>query len=238
MAALTGQLAGDALIAKIGAILLEQTALSTTTYPTLATVTEALNAVQRRLLTQHPWLLVLDETTATCTANNKSVTLADGIERVVGIQIQGSQQSLRYVPRNRLMLEYPGGWTSIGAGTPDTWTDAGLATNNALKIDLFPTPSEAFTLTIQYQKRPAAITNSGTSYSTIPPEYEEALVFGTAADMLEMLSDNRAQIYKMKYMEVLAKMWMRDEQNLDGVYGAMIDAGPSTAALWRPYSEV
>lgn len=234
MAALTGQRDGAALLASIGAIVLEQTALSTTTYPTLAYATEVLNQTYRQVLRQHPWLWAIDEVTKATTANTKTVVLDDAVERIIGIQIQGSSQAVRYVPRNRLMLEFPGGWSSIGAGIPTVWTDAEGATNNALQIDLFPTPNDALTLTIQCQKRPAAITNSSSSYSIIPPEWEDALIYGTVAELFAMLSDNRASFYASKYQETMARMWLRDEQNLDGVQSAMIGGGVSMDT-WRPY---
>lgn len=234
MPALTGQRAGDALVAAVGEVLFEQTAPSTTTYPTATSILSKLNEVQRRVATQHPWLWNQEEATIACTANTKTVTLADSCERVIGIQIQGSNQPVRYIPRNRLMLEYPGGWSSIGASTPYAWTDAELASNNALQIDLFPTPDSAYTLTLQVQKRLAAITNSSSSYSAIPPEYEDILIYATCADFLRMLSDNRADYYEAKAREISARMWMRDEQNLDGVQAAMVAPGGNTET-WHPY---
>jgi len=237
MAALTGQRAGDALLSTIGAILLEQTALSTSTYPTLTFATEKLNEVYRRIQGMHPWTWLYKEATVSTVAGTKEVTLADDCERPIGMQIQGSAQGVRYMPRNRILLEYPGGWSSVGNTTPWWWTESAPAANNAQAIALFPTPDAAYTLTYQYQARPAAITNASNSYSVMRPEYEDALIYGTVADLFRMLSDPRADYYEAKFREIMARCWRRDEQQLDGPSAPILGGGASAGDTWHPYLE-
>jgi len=237
MAALSGQRTFLQLQNAVGAVLLEQTALSTSTYPTLDSVKAKINEVYRDIVSKHPWLLDYAETTFNTVANTARVTLADGIERVNGMQIQGINLPIRYIPRNKLLLAYPGGWNQITPGQPIYWTDAPQASNNALQIDLFPAPGSIFTVTVQYQLRLTPLSADG-DYSIIPPEFEDILIYGTLADFLAQLSDARRDYYQARYAELQSKLWMRDQTNLDGI-GSQMDYSAGQVAGWpgmvQPY---
>jgi len=237
MPALNGQRTFLQLQNAIGAVLLEQTALSTSTYPTLASVKEKINEVYRDVVVKHPWLLDYAETTFATVANTARVTLADTIERIGGMQLQGTNQPIRYIPRNKLLLAYPGGWNQITPGQPIYWTDAPQASNNALQIDLFPAPNAIMTVTIQYQLRLTPL-SSDTDYSIMPPEFENILIYGALADFLQQLSDKRSEYYQARYAELQNKLWMRDQSNMDGM-GSQMDYSAGQVAGWpgiiQPY---
>jgi hypothetical protein len=237
MAALNGQRTFLQLQNAVGAVLLEQTALSASSYPTLDSVKAKINEVYRDVVAKHPWLLDYAEATFNTVANTARVTLADGIERVNGMQIQGLNLPIRYMPRNKLLLAYPGGWNQMTPGQPLYYTDAPQASNNALQVDLFPAPGSIYTVTVQYQARLTPL-SSDTDYSIMPPEFENILIYGTLADMLAQLSDVRRDYYQARYGELQSKLWLRDQTNLDYI-GSQMDYSAGQVQGWpgiiQPY---
>lgn len=237
MAALNGQRTFLQLQNAVGAVLLEQTALSTSTYPTLASVQSKINEVYRDVVSKHPWLITLSQTTFNTVTNTQLVTLSDNIERILGMQIQGLNLPIRYLPLNKLDLAFPGGWNQITPGQPLYWTDAPQASNNAMQIYLFPAPNAAMTVTIQYHLRLTPLSADG-DYSIIPPEFENILIYGALADFLAQLSDARREYYQARYAELQSKLWMRDQTNLDGI-GSQMDYSAGQVQGWpgmvQPY---
>jgi hypothetical protein len=237
MAALNGQRTFLQLQNAVGAVMLEQTALSASTYPTLDSVKAKINEVYRDVTAKHPWLMTLAQTTFNTVTNTQLVTLADGVERVIGMQLQGTNQPIRYMPFNKLMLAYPGGWNQITPGQPIYWTDAPQAANNAQQIYLFPAPNGVMTVTVQYHLRLTPLSQD-TDYSIIPPEFEDILIYGTLADMLAQLSDSRRDYYQARYDQLQSKLWMRDQTNLDGM-GSQMDYSAGQVQGWpgiiQPY---
>lgn len=236
MAALSGQRTLAQLRSVIGAVLFEQTAPSASTYPTADSIDDKVNEVYRDVFAKRTWWWAYGEATINATANNKLLTMPDTVERIWGMQIQGINQPIRYVPRNRLLLGYPGGWNQVGASQPIYWTDAAPASNNALQVNLFPEPNSAYTITYQYQPRLTVLTSA--LYSIIPPEFEDVLVFGALSDLLSQLSDQRAPFYQQKFDKLMNSMWMRQEETLDGAVSAM-DASDTQVQGWpglvQPY---
>lgn len=237
MAALNGQRTFLQLQNAVGAVMLEQTALSSSTYPTLDSVKAKINEVYRDVVVKHPWLLAVAQTTFNTVTNTQLVTLSDNIERVIGMQLQATNQPIRYIPWNKLMLAYPGGWNQITPGQPIYWTDAPQASNNALQVYLFPAPNSVMTVTVQYQLRLTPL-SSDTDYSILPPEFENILIYATLADLLSQLSDTRREYYQARYTELMSKLWMRDQTNLDGM-GSQMDYSAGQVAGWpgiiQPY---
>jgi hypothetical protein len=237
MAALNGQRTFLQLQNAVGAVLFEQTAPSADTYPTLASIKDKINEVYRRVYVKQPWLWGYAETTINTTANNKLLTMPDGVQKIWGLQLQSINQPIRYVPRNKLLLSYPGGWNQVNDSYPIFWTDAEQASNNAMQINLFPAPDAVYTITYQYQVRLTPLSADG-DYSVIQPEYEDVLIYGTLADLLRQLSDQRADYYEAKYAEIQRAMWMDAEKKFDYM-DAQMQYGGNMVAGWpglvQPY---
>jgi len=214
MAALAGQRTFLELQNAVGVILFNQTALATTTNPTLAQVKEKINEYYRNIFQKQPWKWAYSSSTFVTVAGTKLVTMADNVQKIWALEIQGNNGYIQYVPNNKFYRANPGGWTTMGNGQPYIYTDAPPASNNAMQIDLFPAPDAVYTVYFQFQKRLTSLSADG-DYSIIPPEYENALVYGAAKDLLALLADNRASYYETEYKKIMSDMWMNEERNLD-----------------------
>ena len=76
----------------------------------------------------------------------------------------------------QFLQQYPGGWTTTATAFRLSMFPSAEASNNALQIDLWPTPDATYTVTVDYRKRPTPLSGDG-GYSVIPPEHEDYLVY-------------------------------------------------------------
>ena len=73
-------------------------------------------------------------------------------------------------------------------------------------INLYPTPTEAQTLTLRYYKKPTVIT-SDSAVPEVPSEFEELLVVGEAYRVLQVKDNyDQAGILQNKFDEILQKL--------------------------------
>lgn len=236
MAALSGQRTFLELQNAVGVILFNQTALSATTNPTLAQVKDKINEYYRNIFQRQPWKWALDESTFSTVAGTKRVTMPDNVFKVWSMQIQGNNWYLKYVPQNKFLRGYPGAWQTMGQNQPYLYIGAPNASNNALQFDLFPTPADTYTVYYQFVKRLTPLTNDS-DYSVMEPEYENAIIYGAAKDLLALLGDNRAAYYQAEYEKIMSAMWMDEERNLDYMETAMSPEvnGTQWPGVIRPY---
>lgn len=236
MAALAGQRTFLEIQNAIAAILSNQLTLSTTSNPTLAQVKEKINEYYRNVFQKQPWKWAYDQATFDTAAGTKRVTFPDNVQKVWALEIQGNNWYLQYVPNNKFFRAYPGAWQTMGNNQPYVYTDAPPASNNALQIDLFPTPDNTYTVYYQFQKRLTSLSADG-DYSIIPPEYENLLIYGPAKDLLARLADNRAAYYEAEFKKIMSDMWMNEERNLDYMDTAMSPEvnGTQWPGVIRPY---
>lgn len=236
MAALDGQRTFLQLQQAVSQIIFGQTFASTATNPTLSQVKEKLNEYYRNIFRKQPWKWAYGQSTFTTSQGTKLVTFPDNVQKVWALEIQGNNWYLQYVPNNKFFRGYPGAWQTMGQNQPYIYTDAPPASNNALQIDLFPTPDATYTVYYQFQKRLTSLSADG-DYSIIPPEYENALIYGAAKDLLANLADTRAGYYSDQYKEIMSEMWMNEERNLDYMDAAMSPEvnGTQWPGVIRPY---
>lgn len=236
MAALAGQSTFLELQQAVGAILFNQTAASANTFPTLTQVKAKINQVYRNIFQKQPWKWAYGQSTFNTVAGTHLVTLPDNVQKIWALQIQGNNWYLQYVPNNKFFRGYPGAWSTMGNNQPYIYTDAPPASNNALQIDLFPTPDAVYTVSFQFEKRLTALSADG-DYSIIPPEYENAIIYGAAMDLLAQLADNRASYYAGEFKKIMSDMWLNEERNLDYMDAAMSPEvnGTQWPGVIRPY---
>lgn len=236
MAALDGQRTFLQLQNAVGLILFNQTTPSTTTSPTLAQIKEKINEYYRNIMQKMPWAWDYSQTTLSTVAGTNIYALPDTVFKPWALQIQGNNWYIQYVPNNKLFRGYPGAWQTMGNNQPYLWTYGPPASNNALQIELFPTPDAVYTVYYQYQKRLTSLSADG-DYGVIPPEYENAIVYGAAKDLLALLADNRAPYYAEEYKKIISDMWMNEEKNLDYMDSAMSPEvnGTQWPGVIRPY---
>lgn len=236
MAPLAGQRTFLELQNAVAAILSNQLSLTATSNPTLAQVKDKINEYYRNVFQKQPWKWAYDQATFNTSAGTKRVTFPDNVQKVWALEIQGNNWYLQYVPNNKFFRGYPGAWQTMGNNQPYIYTDAPPASNNALQIDLFPTPDNTYTVYYQFQKRLTSLSADG-DYSIIPPEYENLLIYGPAKDLLARLADNRAAYYSDEFKKIMSDMWMNEERNLDYMDAAMSPEvnGTQWPGVIRPY---
>jgi len=214
MAALAGQQTFLQMQNSCGAIWLEQTALSTTTYPTLATCKELLNRYMKILIGKYPFVWVGAETTIATVASTTRLTMPDLVRKVATFQIRANGRNMTYLTRIEFERMFPMGWTNVGQSQPIYYVEAPPASNNAIQFDLFPTPDAIYTINYDYLTRAVAMSADG-DYPVVPPEWDSWLVWRSVAEGLTMLGDPRATTYKAMADELESQMWLDNETYLN-----------------------
>ena len=214
MANLAGQRAFLTLQNAIGDRLLQQTALSTSTYPTLARVKEEINTVYKRIYGERPWKWQLVSTTLATVAGTTTYTLPDTVIEPYNMQIRSLGLDIQYISREVFLKEQPYGWTNVGQTMPRFAIPAAPASNNAMQIDFWPTPDAIYTVNYDYRSRFTQLSGD-TDIPVIPPEFDDLLVQGPLVELYKMINDERWQGAKAEYEQLWKKMWMADERELN-----------------------
>lgn len=83
-------------------------------------------------------------------------------------------------------------------------------------LRVYPKPSEAFTVTLRYYKKPTLLSES-TDVPDVPSEFEEILVVGASYRVLQVKDNyDQAAILENKYMELLQKLVVKFSQTQVG----------------------
>lgn len=214
MAALAGQRTFGEIQGDVAAILGDGFSFSTSSYPTLAQAKQIINRHYKRFVAKRPWKWTQKSTTFPTVAGTVQYTMADAVAQEITLRIANIGVPLTKMSREKFLQEVPGGWTNTGSGTPILYIPSAAATNNALQFDLWPTPDAVYTVSLDYRTRFTALSGDS-DYSIVPPEYEDVLVYGPAAEILLMLGDDRAAAFEQASARVAQMAWLEDEQELD-----------------------
>lgn len=230
MAALAGQRTFAEIKGDIAALLGDGiTFAASGTYPSTAQVNQIVNRHYKRFVDRHPWVWGAKSTTFSTVAGTTTYALADTVIEEITLRIANQSMPLRYMSREEFLQEYPGGWTTTGNGLPTMYVPSAEASNNAVQVDLWPTPDAVYTVTMDYRARATPLSADG-DYSVIPPEHEDYLVYAPAAEILTMLGDQRSAYYQAKADEVYKHAWKVDQRKLDGMNAQRVagaGAGPT-----------
>lgn len=143
----------------------------------------------------------VDQTTATLTANTSSYDLSTLASAVVRIkQMYVTSASVQYAPLQLVTLDQiltwqqAGGGNAVANGVSRYYSLTGLN-----RIDFYPTPQAADTLTIWYVKQPTAL--SGNTDLTILPEpyASKVLEYGALAEAADFKGDPSEQEYRQLF---------------------------------------
>lgn len=240
MAALNQQQTFLEIQTAVAEILFNNTAASTTSYPTTSRIKALINKWYKYAYSQKScrYLWNTGATTVTATQNVQSILMPDDVMEVTNMNIRSLVRQIRPITRQLFLNKYPGGWTTITPSTPLWFVEAPPASNNALQFDLWPMPDSAYTINIDYYKRPAVLSADG-DYPTIPPEFDMFLIYGPAMEGLIMLGDKRADIYKGLLDDLNKNLWLRNEQMAanENLQRSLADEniGGSYPGLLQPY---
>ena len=218
MAALAGQRTFLEIQGDIAAIIGDGFSFSTTSYPTLTQAKQIINRHYKRFFAKRPWKWTQKSTTFTTSAGTVQYTMADDVMQEITLRIANIGVPLTKMSRERFLQEVPGGWTNTGSGTPILYMASSEASNNALRFDLWPTPDATYTVSLDYRARFTPLSGDS-DYSIIPPEFEDVLVYGPAAEILLMLGDDRAGSFEQASQRVAQSAWLMDEQEMDSLNG-------------------
>lgn len=160
---------------------------------------EAIKGVWRRVLGMRRWPFLEASATTTATVGSETVSLASmtDLARPEAIRLTSGTEGwgdLEYVERGRLR-----NWlaSDLDQATPTCWTF------HAGAILLYPRPERAYTVTVDYKKRP--------TYSSVaivfPEEYQDVLVWGAIARMaFRQREYNAAGYAEAQYKDHLGEM--------------------------------
>lgn len=214
MANLAGQRTGAQILAAIGSILFQQTAASSSTYPTSTTILELMNRYYKTFVSKYEFLWSMKSTTINTVSGTTTLVMPDDVQKVYQMQIRANGRYLQYLPRKVFERMYPMGWTNVGNSQPVYYVEAAPASNNALQFDLFPTPDAVYTINYDYRARFTELAGS-TEVPVIPPEFDMYLIYGPAMEALLMLGDDRAKAYADMLGDVETRAFLDNEKMFD-----------------------
>lgn len=217
MANLSGQRTFEQMYQEVEQNILEQTVLSTSTYPTLATVKNILNKHYKIFVGKYKWEWAKKSTTLATVNGTTQITMPDDVAEVYQMQIRANSVDLKYMPREEFLKQFPAGWTNVGNSIPALYIPAAPASNNALQFDLWPTPNAIFTINYDYRARFTPM-SATTDVPVIPPEYDPYLVHKTIAECMQMLGDPRWEYHEAIAASVLKDAWNDNEDQLNYIY--------------------
>lgn len=232
MANLAGQQTFLQMQNTCGAVWLEQTALSTSTYPTLATCKELLNKYMKILISKYPFVWIGKSSTIATVAGTKLLTMPDLVRKVGKFQIQANGADLTYLTQFEFETMFPMGWTNITNSRPIYYIETDPASNNAIQFNLFPTPDAIYTIAYDYQTRAAAM-SADADVPIVPPEWDNWIIWRAIAEGLMMLGDPRSASYKGMADELEGQMWLDDQTFLNRESSVMEAPGNMSYGL-RP----
>lgn len=210
MANLYGQRTLSQIETEIGQNLLGATSLSTSTYPTLAHVDQVINKHYKRVYSKYWPLWALKSSTFPTVDGTTNYTMPDTVQTILGMQVQGLAYRITHLDQQTFFQMYPMGWTNFGKAVPLYWINSTPAANNALTIDLFPTPNAAYTVSYQYIARFVELSGAS-DISVIPPEYDDILVHAPLAEFFTMLGDPRAAYHQGEADKINFRLWQQTE---------------------------
>jgi hypothetical protein len=124
----------------------------------------------------------------------------------------GLETPLIYIAKKELDAMYPDAddTTVNPANIPSYW----YAYENTIKV--FPVPSDAFTVTLNYYKKPVELTADG-DIPLVPSEFQELLVLGAAYRVMQVKDNyDQAAILQNKFDEILQKFVSKYNQKQVG----------------------
>lgn len=136
---------------------------------------EAIKSAWRRVLGLRRWPFLEATATVTATVGSETVSLASitDLARVEAVRLTIGTEGygdLKFVERSRLR-----NWlaSDLDQATPDAWT------LHAGAVLLYPRPERAYTVSVDYKKRPAY----NAADIVFPEDYRDVLVWGAISEL-------------------------------------------------------
>lgn len=152
-------------------------------------VKEAINTWHRRILTRPQFARLLRDRqlTLTTVASTHTYTLASSVKRINGITDQTNDIPLRRRDLTWLRQQDPGLDIS---GQPVAYVFLGQSSSGLLQVQLWPTPSSAYTYTVDYTAQYTDM-SADTDEPLLPEDFHHVLALGAQADEWRRADDDR-----------------------------------------------
>lgn len=161
--------------------------------------TQAINNIQRRILTKRRYLSQEVTQSYTATIGSQSLGAAPvDLQTIIDLRITSPTSyamKLPYMDYEDFDLNFPQP-TIVGNSLPYLW----YVFNNA--VSLFPAPDKTYGLILRYLRFPTLLVNA-TDVPQLPEAYQEALVLGAWAQCLERKDYmDESQVVWQQYMQI------------------------------------
>jgi hypothetical protein len=167
-----------------------------------------INDAQNDVFNEYRLPLLEDSQDYTLAAGVSDITNGTGVPTnyVQGLDLllttAGIEKPLIYIAKKELDAMYPDGddVTVNPANIPSYW----YVYESTIKV--FPVPSDAFTVTLNYYKKPVEMTADG-DVPLVPSEFQELLVLGAAYRVMQVKDNyDQAGVLQNKFDEILQKL--------------------------------
>jgi hypothetical protein len=188
-----------------------------------------LNEIHRRLLGL-PGLSYLrqTQTTLTTVANTATYTLPTTVARILGLRDAANDVTLQGRSWEWYQANVPD--PTADTGTPEVWVPTGLSTTRCPMIAIWPTPNDAYTLTLDYVRNVDDLTLSE-DVMLVPQDFEWVIESGAKMLEYEKTDDRRYPAARADYEKGIRDLkWFVTQQADSG--GAV--RGRSSLGPWYP----
>jgi hypothetical protein len=164
-------------------------ASTATTSEARTRVKEAINSWQRRILTKPQFARLLRDRqlTLTSVASTTTYTFASSVKRINGITDTTNDIPLTRRDLGWLRRQDPGLDIS---GQPVAYVFLGASSSGLLQVQLWPTPSTAYTYTVDYTAQITDMT-ADAEEPLLPEDFQHVLALGAQADEWRRADDDR-----------------------------------------------
>lgn len=181
--------------------------------PTLTQVKRIINDAYREICSKHDWYFLYKEANFSLVKDQITAhTLPDDVLELYGITIPSLEVRLGETSLDLFNRMLPGRYSDQESGQPYSYVKGPVASNGALQVYIWPSPTDNYTANITYKARVTNLSGD-TDVTLIPPEFQDVLInYATAKACIKKGSDNsneEAKMYFDLYQDRYNDMWVK-----------------------------
>jgi hypothetical protein len=164
---------------------------------------------------------------STETIQGRTYELPAAVDQIYDITIPYLSRSIKFKPMYELQNTYPIGiWTV--SGTPIFYSNIpGIGPNGGQTVRFFPEPDQTTAgklFVVHYKKKHVDLVADSDTQNIIPETYQNILIDATLEKCYNNMGDPKAQLHQAKKEEMLQKLKIWSENNLNYQYSFMDSA--------------
>lgn len=177
-------------------------------------ITSYINDAQRDIFNEYRFPFIQTTQPYTLAPNVSDITNGSGlpVDYVQALNLTltnvGTNQLLQYMDIRQIDEFYPDPDNPVTnpPSIPTKWYVSGET------IKVYPIPNSAYTLSLQYYKKPTTL-SADSDVPEVPPEFEELLVLGASYRVLQVKDNyDQAGVLQNKFDEILQKLAVKYNQ--------------------------